>query len=144
MAGAKSSAVLRNLAPGANSYVFLMHPDQALEYVRTDRRTAAVVMNHNMARDTALVRALLRSPVPYIGLLGPRTRCATAFARAGTDDGDSGRIFGPVGLDIGADTPQEIALSIVAEIQAALTRAGGGSLRSRPGAVHQNQAACAT
>lgn len=80
---------------------------------------AAVIMTHQFERDQDYLSRLLPSPVSYIGLLGPSKRrdqllqeCETQFSQ------HQGRVFGPVGLDIGADTPQTIALAIIAEIQA--------------------------
>ncbi len=135
--GGKPAAALKKLAPGASEYTFLMHPDQALNYVRMDNRSAAIVMNHNMNRDAALVHVLLKSPIPYIGVLGPRERSVALIPGGGLDELTSGRVFGPVGLDIGAETPEEIALCIVAEVQRVLSGHGGGSLRDKPGAVHR-------
>ncbi len=135
--GSKPTAALKNLVPGASEYTFLMHPDKAPNYVRVDNRSAAIVMNHNLLRDAALVHALLKSTIPYIGVLGPRERSTELIPGGELDELTSGRVFGPVGLDIGAETPEEIALCIVAEIQGVLSGHGGGSLRDRPGTVHR-------
>lgn len=80
---------------------------------------AAVVMTHQLTSDLACLAHLARSPVPYIGLVGPpprRQRLLDALGSAA--DGLEGRVFGPAGLDIGADSPESIALSILAEIHA--------------------------
>lgn len=87
-------------------------------------RGAAVVMGHHLARDTAAVHALIDSSAPYIGILGARTRTEQillACREAGANvEAASARIHAPVGLALRAQTPAEIALSIVAEIQSAL------------------------
>lgn len=80
---------------------------------------AAIVMSHHFERDQDYLARLIDSEIPYIGLLGPTARRDKLLAHCSTHfDSHEGRIFGPVGLDIGADTPATIALSIVAEIQA--------------------------
>ncbi len=128
--------------PGASAYAFVMHPDQLLQHVSPDARCAAVVMNHNYKRDKALTQALLTSDVPYIGLLGPRDRAARLVDELRSCEGalpavQERRLFGPVGLDIGAETPEEIAHAIVAEIQAVIHDRTGGMLRDRTRSIHE-------
>ncbi|HEX8431998.1 MAG TPA: XdhC family protein [Longimicrobium sp.] len=101
---------------------------------------AAVVMSHNYERDLAYVRELVAARVPYVGVLGPRRRTERLVDDLGMDAADAARLHGPVGLDIGAETSDEIALSIIAEIQAVLTGRDGGQLRTRPGAIHDDAA----
>jgi xanthine/CO dehydrogenase XdhC/CoxF family maturation factor len=105
------------------------------------RRTAAVVMSHHFARDASYVQALLASEVAYVGLLGPRTRTervlAELAARGAAPGARAGaRLHGPVGLDVGGDGPEAIALAIVAEASAALNGRGGGHLRERAAPLH--------
>ena len=98
-------------------------PDEALDRLRPDMRTAVVALTHDpKLDDPALVRALA-SPAFYVGALGSRKTHAKRLERlkaGGLDDPALARIRGPVGLDIGAVTPAEIAVSILAEITAAL------------------------
>jgi len=75
-----------------------------------------VVKNHSLAFDREWVRRLLAAGVPYVGVLGPRARTETLLRDIGMP-GD-GRVYGPVGLDLGADGPRQVALSIVAELLA--------------------------
>lgn len=96
-------------------------------------RTAAVVMTHHYEEDRTLVRGLIESPVRYIGMLGPRRRTERLLAElsaSGTvlDGAVRARIHGPVGLDLGARAPEEIALSIIAEVQAVTADRSGRSL----------------
>ena len=140
--GRKPPDVLAERFPEADDHVFLMHPEDALEYVALDARSAAVVMNHQYARDKTLVRMLLQAPVPYVGALGPRERAERIIAELRAEnptlvDTDFDRLHGPVGLDLGTETPEEIALSMVAEIQAVHHGRQGGRLRDRPGAIHE-------
>jgi xanthine dehydrogenase accessory factor len=105
--------------------------EQAHSYVDISESTAAVVMTHNFAHDSQLIRWLSEEPLRYLGLLGPRHRTAQVLAGLAVD-----AIHSPVGLDIGADNPQEVALSIVAEITAVLRGRSGLSLRSTEGPIH--------
>jgi xanthine/CO dehydrogenase XdhC/CoxF family maturation factor len=97
--------------------------------------TAAVVMSHNFTRDAEYVRALLGSAASYVGVLGPRARSERMFAQLGLASGDD-RVFSPIGLDVGGDGPEAIALSIVAEVSAAMARREGGHLRHRETPLH--------
>jgi len=96
---------------------------------------AAVIMAHNFHRDAAVLAELLRHPRAYVGVLGPRKRTACLLASAHRAD-EEDNIYSPVGLDIGAENPEQIALAIVAEIQAVTAGRTGQSLRDRPGPIH--------
>jgi xanthine dehydrogenase accessory factor len=105
-----------------------------------DAHTAFILMAHDLATDLRNLRYALNTEAPYIGLLGPKSR-AIRLLEALAEDGidiqpHQHRIFGPAGLDIGADTPDSIALSILAEIQACFGNRTGGSLRLRPGPIY--------
>jgi xanthine/CO dehydrogenase XdhC/CoxF family maturation factor len=82
-------------------------------------RAAVIVMNHNVTRDVASLGAALASKATYIGVLGPRRRTDALLAELGAAGIDH-RLHAPVGLALGAETPAEIALSILAEVQAVL------------------------
>jgi xanthine/CO dehydrogenase XdhC/CoxF family maturation factor len=87
---------------------------------------AAVVMSHHLPSDLEYLRQLATHPVPYIGLLGPAARRQRLLAELGASAASlEGRLYGPVGLDIGARTPDAIALAIVAEIHAVLAGRSG-------------------
>jgi xanthine dehydrogenase accessory factor len=110
-------------------------------HVELESQAAAVVMNHNLARDRAALDFLLPSEVGYIGVLGPRHRTLRLLDDLGRPASllDRGRLHAPVGLAIGAEGPHQIALAIAAEVQAffagkavlrrvrGLVRAGKGS-----------------
>jgi xanthine/CO dehydrogenase XdhC/CoxF family maturation factor len=130
----------RERFPSADE-VILARPENISDRVRVDNRTVAVVMTHNYLHDLELLKTLLPSPVEYLGILGPKSRTEKLLQ----DLQEQGitptepqlqRLYSPVGLDIGADTPEEIALSIVAEIQAVLANHSGGSLRNKLGPIH--------
>jgi len=102
-------------------------------------RVAAVVMSHHFARDTNYVRALLAANVAYVGVLGPRARTERMLAELATS-GDSldnsEALFGPVGLDLGGDGPEAIALAIIAEVSAVMHERDAAHLRDRGTALH--------
>lgn len=100
-----------------------------------------LLMTHNYPYELAVLRHLLPAGPPYIGLLGPRKKADQMLADLRTEGYDTTgllatRLHSPVGLHIGAETPEEIAVSIVAEIQAVLTQTPGGFLRAAPGPIH--------
>lgn len=89
---------------------------------------AAVVMSHHLLSDQAYLAALADSEIPYIGLLGPAPRRIRLMSEIGAKAAAlGGRLYGPIGLDIGARSPEAIALAIVAEIQAVMAGRAGGS-----------------
>lgn len=101
-------------------------PNEALAALVPDRRTAILTLTHDPKIDDPALEAALRSEAFYIGALGSRRTHAKRVERlkeSGFDDAAIGRIRGPVGLAIGAQTPVEIAISIMAEITAVLRRA---------------------
>ena len=100
-------------------------PDEVLPALKPDKRTAIVTLTHDPKIDDPALQAALRSDAFYIGALGSRRTHAKRGQRlesAGFDAAAFARIHGPVGLDIGALTPGEIAVSILAEITATLRR----------------------
>src|SRR6266550_3087133 len=102
-----------------------------------DAECYAVVMNHNFADDQAYVRALLRTPVAYVGMLGPRQRTERIIRNLGAEGSmDEGRVYGPVGLDIGTDGAEQVALAVIAEILAVRSGRRARSLRERRAAIH--------
>ena len=118
--------------------------DEQPEEIISDSRTAAVIMTHNYARDRHILPALLRSDMFYIGALGPKLRTGQLLGDLSTRGenfpaGQLARLYAPVGLDIGADTPEGIALSIVAEIQSVLKHRGGGQLREREAPIYDRK-----
>lgn len=104
--------------------------------------TGCVLMSHNYEYDRDVLRTLLKTPAPYIGILGPRKRfdkMREEFDAEGIvlSTEDTHRIHSPIGLDIGAEAPDEIAVSIIAEIQAKFTCRSGGFLKYRQGPIHK-------
>ena len=102
-----------------------------------DGECYAVVMNHNFADDQAYLRALLKTPVSYIGMLGPRQRTDRMLHNLAAEGPvDEGRVYGPVGLDIGTDGAEQVALAVLAEVLAARSGRRARSLRERHAPIH--------
>lgn len=100
-------------------------PDEAMKALAPDARTAIVTLTHDPKLDDPALQAALRGPAFYIGALGSRKTHAARVARlteAGFAEDGIARIHGPVGLSIGAKSPAEIAISILAEITETLRR----------------------
>jgi len=104
--------------------------------------TACVLMSHNYEYDRDVLKKLLKTETPYIGILGPRKRFDKMLAEFESFDipfttDDIHRIHSPIGLDIGAETPDEIAISIIGEIQGKFVNRSGGFLKYRNAPIHQ-------
>jgi xanthine dehydrogenase accessory factor len=107
-------------------------PDRALERIGLDRFTAIAALTHDPKIDDPALDAALRAECFYIGALGSRKTHAARMARLGAlgfDEGATGRIHAPIGLDIGAVSPAEIAVSVLGQVIAALRKK---PLRSEP------------
>jgi xanthine dehydrogenase accessory factor len=128
----------RNLVP---SDCVALQPRDIAGGGRLTARSAVVIMNHNYLDDLESLRIAAPSAAWYVGVLGPRRRTESLLndLRAqgeAVTEAQIERIYGPVGLDIGADDPDQIALAIVAEIHAVFADCPGGSLRDRSGPLH--------
>ncbi len=140
-----STAHLSRRFPGADAVIPGLAADVS-GAVSLNTDTAALLMTHQYFDDLALLPSLLRSPAGYVGVLGPRKRAdrlLAELARHGElfTEGELARLHAPVGLDIGADSPEEIALSVIAEIKAAMSGRAGGSLRERSSTIHRREGA---
>jgi len=135
----RSAYVHEGNFPGCR--LVLAHPEGLPEGL-LGPRSYAVIMNHHLERDRKTLAYALRSEAPYIGVLGPRERFAKlrdALEAEGFRFGPEAmaRIHNPVGLDLGAEGPEEVALSILGEVLAVSRGYEGGFLRARPGKVHK-------
>jgi xanthine dehydrogenase accessory factor len=119
--------------------VIVAWPDEALAQVAPDHATAIVVLTHDDKFDVPALQGALATEAFYIGALGSRRnqeRRRERLLDAGLTEEELARIAGPCGLDIGADTPAETALSILAEILAVRAGREGGSLKEAKGRIH--------
>ena len=106
-----------------------------------DAHTAIVLMSHDYKTDKNNLPIVLATNAPYVGMLGPRVRSERIWAELADEgnpiaDTDFSRIHAPVGLDIGAVSPEEIALSLAAEIRASFSAREGTFLRLRQSTIH--------
>jgi len=125
--------------PGVDAVVVVRPED--ITRLALNEKTAAVIMSHNYLTDRAFLKALLPLPLRYLGLMGPRARAQKMLQELrqegwAASEAMPGQIHNPVGLDIGAENPEQIALAIVAEIQAVISGRAGGLLREKKGSIH--------
>lgn len=114
---------------------------ELVRHAKPEPGSAAVVMTHHYVHDVPVLRALFGRPTAYVGLLGPKQRAERILADLARDGVVPPapmltRFHAPVGLDLGAETPEEVALSIVAEIQAVLAGRDARPLRLRSKPIH--------
>lgn len=119
--------------------IILTRPETAHQQVCVNERTV-VVMTHNYLHDLEILKMLLPSTANYIGVLGSKQRSERLLQDLHTQStytqAQQRKLYAPIGLDIGADTPEEIAIAIIAEIQAVLANRKGGLLRLRSSPIH--------
>lgn len=133
----------------AAQHIIVSKPEQVLAQLSPDAQTVFVLMTHNYNYDIAMLRQLLPLQLPYIGSLGPKkklTRMLEELQEEGMRISEEmlQHVYGPTGLDIGAETSEEIALSIVSEVKAVLSQKAGTFLREKPGAIHTREAITGT
>ena len=121
--------------------VLVSKPENVISQIAIDDRTVFVLMTHNYNYDMAMLHQLLLKNVIYAGMLGPKKKLDRILGEL-RDQGVSfteqqlASVHSPVGLDIGAETSEEIALSILSEIKAVLSGKQGLSLHSNTGSIH--------
>jgi len=138
VADARGKFATRERVPSADE-IIVAWPEETLAQVQPDHATAIVVLTHDDKFDVPLLVGALATDAFYIGALGSRRNQELRRERlleAGVDGSALERIAGPAGLDIGAHTPGETAVSILAEIMAVRAGREGGSLRQASGRIH--------
>lgn len=123
------------------SQTLVANPDVALNYISYDKRTFFVLVTHSYKCDYYFLKSLCAADVPYVGILGPKKKLNRMLGElidsgVALNEAKISTIFSPTGLDIGAETPEEIALSIIAEIQAVLKGKKGGMLTLKEEVIH--------
>jgi xanthine dehydrogenase accessory factor len=138
VADARGRFATRERLPNADE-ILVAWPEEALDQVAPDHTTAIVVLTHDDKFDLPLLSGALATDAYYIGALGSRRnqeRRRVRLLEAGVDESELERISGPAGLDIGAHTPAETAVSMLAEIMAARTGRDGGRLKDSSARIH--------
>jgi len=144
VADGRSNYATRERFPLVNSLI-VTKPENFRSQINFDDRTVAVLVTHNYNYDIAVLRQLITLHVSYVGVLGPKKkldRMLEELKDGGMliDEETTKNVFGPAGLDIGAETSDEIALSILSEIQAVLSKRTGSSLREKKESIHPREA----
>lgn len=121
--------------------IVVSKPAEAASKIVIDEQTVFVLMTHNYNYDFAMLRLLMKLDTVYIGMLGPRKKLDRMLEELSEEgihytDKQLLKLYGPVGLDIGAEAAEEIALSIASEIKAVLSNRQGYPLRDRPDTIH--------
>jgi xanthine dehydrogenase accessory factor len=119
--------------------VVVAWPHEYLARTTTDERTVVCVLTHDPKFDVPLLSAAVRMPLAYIGVMGSRRTHGERTAelrRQGVTEDELRRLHSPVGLDLGAQTPQETAVAIAAEIIACRNGGSGAQLRTLDGPIH--------
>jgi xanthine dehydrogenase accessory factor len=121
--------------------VLVSKPEKVLEHIHIDEQTAFVLMTHNYNYDLAMLKILVEKNIRYIGMLGPKKKLDKMLEELNVEgihlsEAQLDRIYGPTGLEIGAETAEEIALSIIAEIKAVFEGKQGTSLRNNKDFIH--------
>ena len=124
--------------------VLVSKPEKVLEQISIDAQTVFILMTHNYNYDLAMLAALVKTNAVYIGVLGPKKKLDRMLEEIQADgtklsEGQLKRIYGPVGLDIGAETAEEIALSVISEIKSVLAEKSGQSLRLNEAVIHPRE-----
>ncbi|AEL27824.1 XdhC family protein [Cyclobacterium marinum] len=117
--------------------------NEVVSQLKVDQKTAVVLMSHNFNYDLEILKGLYPYKCPYIGVLGPKKKLLKLMDQLSChgivlQEEDEKLIFGPMGLDLGAESPEEIALSILAEVKAVMNGNKGGHLRSKNGPIHNH------
>lgn len=121
--------------------IILARPEEIGAKISFTHHSIALVMTHNFTHDLELLKTLLPSPARYVGLLGPKKRAELLLRTLQKNDftptqEQLARLYNPVGLNIGAESPEEIALSILSEIQAIMANRSAGFLKNHHGPIH--------
>ena len=126
--------------PAADEIIVADSEDLSEDFFR-DENSVGVILTHNYERDRNILRRLLHSKCLYIGALGPKKRTLKLLEEIGEhfSDAQLKKLHAPIGLDIGAETPEEIALAVVAEIKSVLANRAGGFLRLRQTSIYDRK-----
>jgi xanthine/CO dehydrogenase XdhC/CoxF family maturation factor len=141
VADGRSMYATQQRFPSVNK-IGIVKPSEILSAVNIDEQTAVILMTHNYNYDVAVLQQLIKTNCKYIGALGPKKKLYKMIDELNEkeiviNDDVMQNIYAPVGLDIGAETSEEIALSVIAEIKAVFANRKGESLKERTSEIHE-------
>ena len=124
--------------------VLVSKPENVLDQIPVDQYTVFLLMTHNYNYDLAMLKALISRKLMYLGVLGPKKKMDRMLGDLAIEgihptNEQMSFVYGPVGLDIGAETAEEIALSVIAEIKAVYSGRNGLSLRLSDDVIHSRE-----
>jgi xanthine/CO dehydrogenase XdhC/CoxF family maturation factor len=117
--------------------IILIRRDIFSKQISVNENNVAVVMTHNYFDDLEIIKFLLPTKIPYLGVMGTKNRINKIIEELNPTENQLEKLYSPIGLDIGADTPAEIASAIISEIQAVLTQRNAGFLKHRSQPIHR-------
>ncbi|RZS97587.1 XdhC family protein [Cecembia calidifontis] len=134
--GRKNHATIGRF-PTANK-IIVGPADEVIQNLEWDEHTVALLMTHNFEYEVVVLSRLIQYPLPYIGILGPKKKTIKLLERLENlgIQVNTSNIYGPMGLDLGAEGSEEIALSALAEIKTVLSKKTIMHLRDKPGPIH--------
>lgn len=118
--------------------------NEILPKLKPDKQTAVVLMSHNFNYDLEIMKGLYPYRFPYLGVLGPKKKLQKLIqnlSNSGIHLNEENRkvVFGPMGLNLGAESPEEIALSIISEVKAVISRQNPAHLKLKEGPIHEDE-----
>ncbi|WP_186757745.1 XdhC family protein [Echinicola salinicaeni] len=124
-----------------NCQLMIGQPEKVLNELVIDSQTAILLMTHNYNYDKAIIKWAIGKDIPYLGMLGPKKKWALMRKELIAEGLDPSKlnIYSPMGLDIGAESAEEIVLSILGEIKAVFSNRKGGLLHKQEGRIHPNR-----
>jgi len=129
--------------PEANQ-IIVGKADEVVSKIEFDPNTVALLMTHNFEYEAQVLSATQMKSLPYIGILGPKKKTEKLKERLvangiAINEGFESMIYAPTGLDIGSETPEEIALAILSEVQAVMKGKSPSFLRDKKGPIHMEE-----
>ncbi len=116
--------------------IILTHRETISKNISVNENSTTVVMTHNYFDDREIIKFVLPTSIPYLGVMGSKKRISKIIQELNPTPSQLKKLYSPIGLDLGADSPAEIASSIIAEIQAVLAQRNAGFLKYRSQPLH--------
>lgn len=137
--GRKNHATAQRFPTATN--IIIESADKAVAGLEPDKNTVALLMTHNFEYEAVVLKDLIPYSLPYIGILGPKKKTEKLIARLESEGikVSTENIYAPIGLDIGAEGSEEIALSALAEIKAVLAKKNPDFLKNKLGPIHEHR-----